>query len=173
MTAKKSRSDVWWLGAGSEYRDRPNQGCFSPLDLVSSHSFGWDTKAQGFVVKDELGIAGTVHHRLSMPVELAEAFLLRCLDPKFRELFLTSAFPREDAEETIEAGGAKLKLHRSKAEPVRGSQRYYMPGLTLSIEKKMEGSPERVFLFHEMRINFGARIGKLTMEEVQTSLRIA
>lgn len=169
--ADAEKEHIWWIASANGYRDREGQSCFSPSVPVSIHSFGWDRKAESFVIRDNLGSAGYVHHRLPVPIELAEKFLLRCLNGAFRQLFLTSMLPSQDAGEVIEHGDARLHVHRSRAlEDGRGSRYISMPSLSLSLAGP-DGKQLHINLFDGLRRGLGYSIAGYAADSIRFGLR--
>ncbi len=165
------KENIWWLTMALKYRDREGQSCFSPSIPVSRHSFGWERKAESFVIRDNLGIAGYVHDRLPVPIELAEKFLLRCLDGAFRQSFLTSMLPSEDAEEAIEHGDVRLRVHRSHAVlDSRGMRYIAMPSLSLSLAGP-DGKNSSITLFDGLRRSLGNSIAGYAADSIRFGLR--
>ncbi len=161
-------SHVLWLCSAGKYRDHPRGGSFSPPTLVSTHHFGWDRRHTGFLLRSFHGIAGHVHQRLTLPVELAEAFLMRCLESRFRETFLEAYIPKEDAIETISVSGAQLRLTRAKAVYRNGN--HQLVGLTLIREQPREPFEGDLHLFFQLRTNLGASMKTMTPERIRAGL---
>jgi hypothetical protein len=159
-----TKGKIWQLCLAATYND---SGRGMP-SMRAMHMFGWDCEKVAFLLEDDHGMAGKVPRHLPAPRELAEAFFTRCLDAQFRNEFLADFYPREDAEEVIEAAGTSLKIRRNKAEYL-SSGRQILPSLTLSIER--EGKEESLCLFHELRTRLGASIAGLSESSVRAQLQ--
>lgn len=167
--ADTEKENIWWLASANKYRDRPGQGCFSPPAVASKHSFGWDRTAESFVIRDNLGIAGYVHHLLPVPMEIAEAFLLECLRSDFRRHFLTSILPRGDALKLIRVSDKALKVHRGNAALSESGTSYVtLPGLSLEM---LGIKDSHLFLFDGLRRSFGYFISGYSADSVRLELQ--
>lgn len=159
--------NVWRLSAASKYEEREPRS--RRPKLVSVHTFGWDRDARSFVLTTDAGLGLKTEQRLAMPVELAEAFLVRCVDPAFNECFLTSMCPLKAAVETVEAGGAKLVIERDRScsNGSASGKSHILAGLSIGFS----GTDNRLFLYSELRMRFGVNLRNVSADVVRAKLR--
>ena len=169
--ATQAKEARWSLAGASKYRDRAGAGCFgSVLDVVSLHRFGWDRMQCCLYTEDDYGIGGTSIHRIGMPVELAEQFLMSCLYPDFRQDFLIDNYGiKEPIEETLRAMGYTLKISRGVAMSRGNSGRYWLPGLSMACTD-LEGSTTSLALFSDLRCRFGVSMAALSAPDIRKGL---
>lgn|GEM_PF-2689456 len=165
--ANKGQEDFWALSMALKYDDRV-RGQPQPKSV---HRFGWRPGRQCFSLSDDPGFGLGASQDLPVPVELAEAFLERCcLDKEFNQLFFNDFYPSQIAEDTIEVGGASLKLQRGKAQ-FRAGHSDSLPGLSLSVV--WEGKPQAgsLHLFYQLRANLGRYLRDLAPDQIRANLR--
>jgi hypothetical protein len=168
----KQYEGAWSLATGMMYTDGPGGGTFSPRLPVSEHHFGWIPKSNLFVVKNQRGMGGVSYNTMSVPLELAEAFLLRCIDDDFHEKALNNMFPSEDFEEVISVNTARLKVRRPKA-IINFSGPSTIPGIYLDLEMVgVQNSVRSISLFSDLRASFAKRIRRFNPAQIKRNLRV-
>ena len=157
---------IWRLAGATKYK-RNHLGSFAPSTPMSSHMFGWNKVKKAFIIEDTFGMAGTTTRTLPLLPELAELFLVRCLEPAFAERFLNSYCPRRDENEVLTLEGNELHLSCSAYKSGRVGRDDTLPTLSLSSGR----GTDSLWLFYELRQSFGQRMKKLLPKEIRSNLQ--
>jgi len=161
----------WWLGSAGLYERNFQRSTFGRApSMVSQHTFGWNKQKQCFVLNTDLFLAGMPMDEYPVDVNVAEAFLLRCLDPKFQEVFLSISAAREPAVEIIKTSQGDIRAERGSA-IMESLQHVSLPGLSVAFPNKYPGKPVWLHLFNDLRVRFGTRIATSSPDEVRSNLR--
>lgn len=152
MTSKSQ--GIWMLAHAYQY----HQSRRGRIKRCDEYTFSWECAASRFVF-----CTNSEAKYLAMPVELAEAFLLRCLDRSFRQRVITDS--TSAVQECVEAGNTRLCLHHRQERYICKSERF--PGLSLTLESE-GASAGGLFLPHKVRMDFGSTMERTMRDEVRS-----
>jgi len=149
---------MWVLGHAYHY-DHTRRG---RIKGSTEYTFAWESAKRRFVLSTR-----TEEKELPMPVDLAEAFLLQCLDRSFRErVIIDSACT---VQEHVSVGGARLCLRHCQVRySCKPSER--LPGLSLSVESG--AGTGYLHLPYQVRMDFGLTMARTMPEEVHMMLHM-
>lgn len=154
MTSKSH--GVWVLAHAYKY----DQSRHGRIQGSTEYTFVWEPAQSRFVLT-----AGAEFKYLAMPVELAEAFLLQCLDQTFRNHVIIDS--TTTVQECVEVGGARLCLRHCQERYICKGERF--PGLSLTLESD-GASAGYLFLPYQIRMDFGSTMARTMPEEVHMML---
>lgn len=162
----------WWLGSAGLYERNFQRSTFGGAPpMVSQHTLGWNREEQCFVINNDLFLAGTLMDTYPVSVDAAEAFLLRCLDPKFQEMFLSISAARELAVETIQTPEGEIRVERGST-VMDGLQYVSRPSLIVAFPSRDHDNSARLHLFNDLRVRFGTRIATSSPDDIHNNLRV-